>query len=268
MIAAAVQRWRDQRDSYRPAGEPIATRLYEAELIEGAGSDRIARAFVEQHHYSASYPAARVRCGLYRAGELVGVAVFSQPTRNDVLSIFPGEAGQSCELGRFVLLDDVPANGETWFLARCFEQLRRVDMLGVLSFSDPMRRVTAVGLEVFGGHIGTIYQAHNAHYLGRAARRTLHMLPDGSVFSARAMSKIRARERGWRYAAGLLEAHGADRLGELDDSAAWLRLWLPRLTRTVRHPGNHRYAWTLQKRDRRHLPASLPYPKLSIARAA
>ena len=29
MIAASCQRWRERRDSYRPAGETIATRLYE-----------------------------------------------------------------------------------------------------------------------------------------------------------------------------------------------------------------------------------------------
>ena len=39
--------------------------------------------------------------------------------------------------------------------------------------------------------------------------------------------------------------------------------WLPKLTQPMRHPGNHKYAWTLQRRDRRHLPDSLPYPKVN-----
>lgn len=71
------QRWAQGRDSYRPAGEPIQTRLYEvAELDE-----LDAKAFVVEHHYSRSYPAARWRFGLHRAGRLVGVAVFSGPYR-------------------------------------------------------------------------------------------------------------------------------------------------------------------------------------------
>jgi hypothetical protein len=31
---------------------------------------------------------------------------------------------QAATLGRIVLLDEVPGNGETWFVARCFELLR------------------------------------------------------------------------------------------------------------------------------------------------
>jgi hypothetical protein len=31
---------------------------------------------------------------------------------------------EAVELGRLVLLDDVPANGESWFIARAFELLR------------------------------------------------------------------------------------------------------------------------------------------------
>jgi hypothetical protein len=46
---------------------------------------------------------------------------------------------------------------------------------GVVSFSDPVPRRTAAGDLVFPGHIGTIYQASNAGYLGRTTpRRVLH----------------------------------------------------------------------------------------------
>jgi hypothetical protein len=256
------QRWHDRRDTYRPAGEPIATRLYEVAPIDG---DSTARAFVERHHYSASYPAARWRFGLYRLDRLVGVAVFSHPSNDRVLTnTFAGtRATDGVELGRFVLLDDVPGNGETWFLGRCFDLLRREDLVGVVSFSDPMPRATASGLSVMPGHVGTIYQAHNGVYLGRATPRTLKLLPDGTVLSDRAIQKIRAGERGWRPAAELLVRHGAD--APCDDRRAWLRRWLSPgagLVRRVRHLGNYRYAWTLQRRHRGMLPTSLAYPKL------
>ena len=96
----------------------------------------------------------------------------------------------------------------------------------------------------------------------KGTARTLKLLPDGRVFSDRAVSKIRSRDQGWRYAAGQLVAHGADPLGEDEDARVWLRHWLARLTRPLVHGGNHRYLWALDKRDRRHLPASLPYPKM------
>lgn len=260
MIAAAAQRWRDRLDSYRPAGEVISTRAHEVAPLE---DDVTAKRFVQQHHYSGSFPAARRRFALYRGPELVGVAVFSHPVNDRTLAIFPGETSRSLELGRFVLLDEVPGNGETWFLGRCFELLRREGFVGVVSFSDPMPRRSVAGAVVHGGHVGTIYQAHNAVYLGRARAEGLRLLPDGRTLHRRSIQKIKTRSRGYRPAVAELVALGAEPLGELDDPTAWLGRWLPRLTRLERHPGNHRYAWTLQRRDRRHLPPSLPYPKLN-----
>jgi len=110
------QRWRERRDTYRPAGEPIVTRHYE---VAAVATDREARSFVERHHYSGSYPAARARFGLYRGGQLVGVAVLSQPASQAALRAalpLPIPMAARTELGRFLLLDDVPANGEC---ARC-----------------------------------------------------------------------------------------------------------------------------------------------------
>jgi hypothetical protein len=260
-----VQRWRERRDSYRPAGEPINTLAHEVAALE---RDAEAKAFVVRHHYSGSYPAARRRFGLHRGGVLVGVAVFSQPVRDAVVACLPGAPAESLELGRFVLLDEVPANGETWFLGRCFELLRREGFVGVVSFSDPFPRTSVAGAVVHPGHVGTIYQAHNAVYLGRSRADTLRFLPDGRVLTNRAVAKVRALDRGWRYVVAQLESYGATPL--TGDPRAWLAVWLPRLTRPVKHPGNHKYAWTLQRRNRRHLPASKPYPKLlvSTARAA
>lgn len=256
MSAVGNQRWRAGRDSYRPAGETIRSAEYDVEPLD----ELPAKAFVLAHHYSGTFPAARFRFALRRRGALVGVAVFSHPCSEKVLtSVFPGEAVSSVELGRFVLLDEVPGNGKTWFLARCFEALKREGLRGVVSFSDPEPRKSAAGLTVFPGHVGTIYQAHNAVYLGRATPRTLRLLADGTVFSARATSKIRAKERGWVYACEQLIAAGAPEPGA--DLAAWLRLWLPRVTRTMRHGGNHRYAWPLRRDVARSLATTQAYPK-------
>ncbi len=77
------QRWRKHRTLYRPAGEVIRTREYDVAAIE---SDAEAKAFIAQHHYSHSYPAARFRFGLYRGEKLCGVAVFSHPCNDLVLT--------------------------------------------------------------------------------------------------------------------------------------------------------------------------------------
>jgi len=257
MITPVVQRWRARRDAYRPAGETIDTRAHEVAAIP---DDRTAKAFVLAHHYSASYPAARWRFGLFRGAELLGVAVFSVPANDRALACFRGPA---TELGRFVLLDSVAANGETWFLARCLDELRRKGLAGVVSFSDPAPRTRADGSVAFGGHVGTIYQASSAVYLGRSKAEPKRLFADGATIHNRALAKIRDRSRGWEYAAALLERAGADPLGTEQDPRAWLARWLPALTRPIKHPGNHKYAIPLERAARRALPQSLPYPKFA-----
>ncbi|HKB35757.1 MAG TPA: hypothetical protein VKD72_04840 [Gemmataceae bacterium] len=253
------QRWRSGRDSYRLPDEVIRPAEYDvAELPD----DTMAKAFVLEHHYSGSYPAARWRFGLFHRGQLQGVAVFSHPCNDRVLtSIFPGRATDSVELGRFVLLDEVPGNGESWMLGRCFARLRREGLAGVVAFSDPCRRLNRQGVPVFGGHVGIVYQAHNAVYLGRGTPRTLTMLPDGSVLSDRAQQKVRSADQGVRYAVSRLVACGAEPpcCWEPASLCTWLRQWKSRLCHSVRHQGNHKYAWRVNRHVR--LPPGLPYPK-------
>ena len=254
------QRWRHGNTSWRPAGEVIQTSRYEVALIEG---DADAKSFVQRHHYSGTYPAARVRMGLYRGADLVGVAVFSVPANNRVIpAYFPGfEAGEGVELGRFVLLDDVPGNGETWFLARGFELLKRAkpELRGVLSYSDPVPRRDESGAVILPGHVGTIYQAHNARYMGRSCSRTQLIDRQGRIMSARALSKVRLRESGFDYAlAQVIEATGIKpKRGEC------MSAYVTRATaqlRRVRHPGNHAYIWSLDRRVRLEANHDL-YPK-------
>jgi hypothetical protein len=257
------QRWCGGRASYRPPNEVIRTADYEVAEIP---DDNTARAFVTMHHYSRTYPAARFRIGMYRHGDLVGVAVFSHPCSNAVLTgvFHQSPVLSTVELGRFVLEDSVPGNGESWFIARCFESIRKRGIVGVVSFSDPLPRTTLEGEVIHLGHYGGIYQCSNGVYLGRGTARTLRVLPDGRVFSDRTAQKIRAGERGWRAAAAKLETFGVRSVPEdPGDRAEWLTESLLLLTRRLKHRGNHKYAWALEKSVRSQLPPCDPskYPK-------
>lgn len=263
MIVDGCQRFTRGRVRFRPAGEVINTAAYDVASIP---DDTTAKAFTLAHHYERSFPAARFRFGLYRAGELVGVAVFGQPWKHVAAKAgLPFPIAEVLELSRFVLLDAVPANGESWFLGRTFDLLRS-EASGLLSFSDPHPRQNAAGEVVFRGHVGTIYQATNGVYTGRGNRRTVRLLPDGSVFSDRAMTKIRKRERGWEYSVEQLVRQGAERPGS-SDLRGWLAEWRAKLTRPARHPGNHRYVWALDRRQRRHLPEGQTYPRVDVPAA-
>lgn len=261
MKPIANQRWRGGRLVWQPHNAIVTARYEVAEILD----DTTARAFVLAHHYSATYPVALRRFGLYELGELVGVAVFSQPARPAVVEkVWPTwQRGEAVELGRLVLLDRVPGNGESWFIARCFELLRG-DVAGVISFSDPVPRPTSSGAVVFPGHVGQIYQATNGTYLGRSSPMTLRLFPDGTVLSNEACGKLRQGRSGWRYASAQLERWGADPFRAGEDGRAYLHRWW-HLTRPMRHHGNHRYVWVLDRRRRRDLPQGSPYPRLAIA---
>ena len=259
MITDVTQVWRARRASYRPAGEPFDPRAYEVAPI---AQDAIARAFVVEHHYSGTYPAARRRFGLYqRGGALVGVVVFSVPVRAEVFAPMPREAWSACaELGRLVLLDTVQSNAESWFVRRCLDALTREGFAGVVSFSDPFRRHALDGTVVHAGHIGGVYQALGARYVGRARPGAMLLLPDGRSLSPRAVAKIRAGHRGREYAAAQLVAAGAPPLD--GDPGTWVDTALEQVTRRVRHPGNLKYAWPFGRATAKAVGEGLPYVKL------
>ena len=258
METLLCQRWRENRASYRPAGEPLRTQDY---TVRPIASDTHARNFIKDHHYSKSYPSAVKRFGLYHLGtELVGVAVFSVPCNPKTLTnIFGGDPGESLELGRFVLLDKVEANGESWFLARCRHALKK-QYTGLVSFSDPTPRTTSTGNTIFSGHIGNIYQASNAAYLGRSKARILRLLPDSTVLHERAQSKIRHRSKGYASVIDLLIRHGATAPRDTENLNNWLTYWRDQITRPLKHPGNLKYAWVLQGR---HALQGGVYPKFT-----
>lgn len=264
METDVCERWRGGRASWRPAREPFDPSAYEVSTLT---RDTEAKAYVVANHYARSMPPARFRFGLHgRGGGLVGVAVFSVPMHPAVLAPFAVEGRptvDAVELGRLVLDDDVLGNAESYFVARCFELLRRAGVGGVVSFSDPQPRARADGGLVFAGHIGSCYAALNATYAGLSTARTQLLLPDATAFSPRALSKIRSGERGWRYATEQLVTHGARAPLDGEDPRAWLDEVLPTVTRAQRHHGNHRYLWGLTPAAKRMLPPSLAYPKFN-----
>lgn len=261
------QRWRDGRGTWRPSREALEPRLYGVDVIT---SDREAREFCQQHHYSGSYPAARCRVGLYRPRrffkpELVGLAVFSVPAQQAVVPRWLGvRRDEGIELGRFVLLDDVEGNGETWFLARALRLLKefKPGVRRVVSYSDPMERRDRTGRLVKPGHFGTIYQGANARFLGRSKRGRELLDRDGRVFSRRSLSKIRNGERGAEAAERRLVERGAPPRRRFETGPAYVERALREGGfRSAIHPGKLVYAFGLGRRERRALrsnPESYP----------
>lgn len=261
MIVDSCQRWTEGRESRRPAGELIRTSEYEVAGLAPA----TAIEFVKAHHYAHSCSPTAHPFGLWRRGELSGVAVFGPlPSMNAHRAVFPTlSTVEAVTLGRLVMLESVPGNGESYFAARCFDLLRARGVVAIESCADPIPRASSDGSIVKRGHLGIVYQATNGRHVGKTNPATLRLLPDGTCFSNRTSGKVARAEMGRAYAGAELVGWGAEPLQTGEDALEWLRRWRPRLTRPMRHQGNYRYLWCLDRRRRREVMTApaLPYPK-------
>ena len=259
-----TQRWKGGRDSYRPAREVIVPNEYEVKVIE----QRDAKSFIVTHHYSRTFPAQRLSIGLIWHGEIVGVCTFSVGAQRRAVKRWTAQEdpNSAVELGRLVLLDEVPANAESFFIARCFRILkdRKPGIDSVYSYADPTERTDMHGVTVKPGHLGIIYQATNALYKGRSSAENLLLDPKGRPISRRSICKIKHHTRGWAPQWERIREYSTfeapPTLDEWRDFLADLRS-CSRL-RVVPHTGNHVYVWHLRGHFRKGDKESLPYPKI------
>ncbi len=249
------QRWRDRGFSWQRQRCVFELDRYSVGLIHRA----LAKEFVVRHHYSGSWPAVIHQMGMYdHAGvrpRLVGVAALSYPTSNaSLIRAFPHlEVGsQSLVLGRFVLLDDVPLNGESWALAETLRLAAGLGLRAVLAYADPVARVAADGTIIMPGHDGIGYRSCNALYLGRTAARPMWLLPDATTIPERSLQKVRAGEPSAEHTVRRLLAAGASPRRHGQSRRDWLAQALSEAGAIkTRHGGNHRFAWTIGARHQR-----------------
>ncbi len=268
------QRWEDRTPSWRHASEGgFNAADYDVVALEWGA----AFVFVTTHHYSGAFSSAVLRFGLIERAtdQLVGVCVYGNSMGPHVLrSAFPQliPSEESLELSRLVLLDRVPANAESWFVAQTFAVLAEAGVRGVVMYSDPNERRTPAGL-IMPGHLGIVYQALGFRYVGASKGRFEDHLPDGYVLPERTTSKVRGLERGAVGAVRRLVQLGADDPGDLarmteDERASWLEYAKQAVgARHIKRDGKHRYlgaTGTALQRKRTMRGVELParkYPK-------
>jgi hypothetical protein len=102
-----------------------------------------------RRHYLKKWPGTVVaRVGLFCDELARGVITFSLPPRETAKRY----GGVTWELSRLWIDDALPANAETWFMARAVALIRkaRPDVKYLVSYADPS-----------AGHVGVIYRAGN-----------------------------------------------------------------------------------------------------------
>jgi hypothetical protein len=247
-----TQRWREKSASFRPAGEEgFRPDRYEvAEIPQTAGKE-----FVATHHYTGAYPQTRFQFGLFDTqtepgAALVGVICLGNGThpnalRNPFPQLVPYD--EALDLNRMVLLDQVPANAESWFAARALRLAAGHGIRGVIAFSDPSEFWQAGPdgrpLQVKRGHHGIAYQALNMAYLGQTRPSWKLYFPDGTELNRRSITKVLGGETGADGVVARLVGRGAPPpAGDLEPGR-WIELATRACGITRRwHEGNHKYA--------------------------
>ena len=257
-----TQRWRDGSSRFVPPDAVFDPSGHGVEEIRREDAARL----LAEHHYLSTCPVAVKAYGLYHKSgvspaTLVGCAVFGMPASQATVTVrtgLPADAG--LELTRFVAIDSVAFNGESYFIARALKALAaaRPSLVAIIAHSDPTPRIDRNGRWSHRGHIGQIYQASNALYLGRARARWMHIAADGAVLPDRLFSKIRRGGIGADGAERRLVGMGAPERPRYLDRTTWLAqaLTCGAFTRAL-HPGVHAYVLPVGSQARRTLARTI-----------
>lgn len=146
----------------KPGGPVFDGRIASECRVRWGYSDEVPVKSFMRRHYLHKRPAVITACiVLERAGEAVGCAIFALPPRETEKRY----GGSTWELARLFVVDEMPKNTETWFLARAISLVtsRHRDLVALVSYADPSV-----------GHQGTIYRAAGWERDGRTdeGRRT------------------------------------------------------------------------------------------------
>ena len=211
----------DDVTTFGPVRDMTVTRVSAADVDE----------FCRRWHYTHHKGASAWSYGLWDGFTLVGVVAYKLPTMQ-VCSSFFGEDRWEwvVHIGRLVCADDAPRNVESRLIA---ESLR------LLKVDRPVARLVVTYAATGVGHIGYVYQATNALYVGMTASAHYYVDTKGQRRSTK-------------------QNEGPNRNGGLSIAKARARGW------TVhRETPKHRYAYLLgNKAERREARALLRYPVL------
>lgn len=187
----------------------------------------VARRAVERWHYSARMPAAVVATyAAYEDGRFIGTVVFGHGANHNLATPFGLRQAEVAELVR-VALGPEHATPTTQVVAAGLQmlQVEHPALRLVVSYADSAR-----------GHLGTIYQAGNWHYLGPSVASVVVI--GGRAFHRRSLHQ--------RY-----------RTSRLD----WLRQNVDATAVAVTTPPKHKYALAFDGQMRRRLRRmAKPYP--------
>lgn len=192
--------------------------------------------FCKRWHYAHHGGAMAWTYGLYDGPVLVGVVAYNIPTMPACSAYFGADKWEwVAHMGRLVCADDAPRNVESHLIAGSLKLLKE---------ARPVVRAVATYAATGVGHIGYVYQATNALYLGTTASSHYYIDRQGRRRTPK-------------------QNQGPNKNGNVKKSLALSWGW------TVHDdPPKHRYVYLLgNKTERKEARALLKFPVLPYPKA-
>jgi len=214
---------------------------------------KLAKSFVEKHHYTHKVSLCKVAYGLYNVenttdewfGEqkqtLIGVVIYSHPVgRSTAESISEKlKIDEVLELIRLVILDGYGKNIESYFISKSIDLLKKdfSKIKCIVSYADAEQ-----------GHSGIIYQATNFLYQGKSS---VALMPNYSV------SLSPPPNYKWMHSRTVSSKYGSHNVEHLKKSIG-STFW------RKKESSKHRYFLLIcDKKERKQILKNLKHPTLS-----
>lgn len=177
------------REAYKPDVR-AHRRDYEVRKISHAEASAL---IVEEHYARGCSNTSSETFGLFRAGVLVGAALWMPPTKPCAVTVDADNWRRVISLSRLALRPSEPTNAESIFIGAMLRTLRKERRwVAAVTFADSSQ-----------GHEGTIYKATNWTYVGVTYRERLWVDAEGRQVAKRA---TRTRTAAEMRAAGYRQA--------------------------------------------------------------
>jgi len=209
------------------------------DMIVREVTPKFARGYIATHHYTKTFPDSTKYCFAgYLGDKIAAIITYGMGTSlaqytsvlNDI------KQGEYLELTRLWSADTMPKNTESKIISESMRQLPSKIKL-IITYADPSR-----------GHIGYIYQATNAHYIGESSAGSMLVAKCGTEKHPRLIGIYKKRNK-----------HLADKTTQqVLDYLGWSKI-----------KGSSKYKYVYLRGNKKTIKANLkkinrlPYPKLT-----
>ena len=151
--------------------EKLNVRGIEVRPIQGEKETELFNSMIQKHYLRNINKSVSIRLGIFTDGNMVGIAAYGPPTYAMIAKQFNLNSNEVYELRRFYTEENDIHNLESQAIVLANDELKKL---------KPMVKVIVTYADSKQGHVGTLYQATNAKYMGESGGKYKYIYIIGS----------------------------------------------------------------------------------------